>query len=78
MITTFRKVSIRGEKNWRCPCGRRVRRVKEFYQTQNPWNRTKDGIVKGRDQIYSEIVAERRAWLDAEPGPCAHAPKEQR
>jgi hypothetical protein len=69
---TFDKVSVFGWKSYKCACGRRVRRKKEFYQTQNPFNRTKDGNVKGRDQILSEVMVERTKWLEAAES-CAHA-----
>lgn len=78
MITTFNEVSIYGERRYKCPCGRRVSRRKKFYQTLNPYNKTKDGNVKSREQIYVEIKADRAAWLVAEPEPCGHPPKEKK
>ncbi len=63
MRVTFDKVSIKGTKYWKDENGKRHQKTKEFYQTINPFNKNPDGTVKTRQQIRSEIVAERNAWL---------------
>jgi len=59
---TFDKVSIKATRVWQ-ENGRRRQQTREFMQTLNPFNKNRDGTVKTREQILTEINAERNAWL---------------
>ena len=59
----FDKVSIKATKRWTDESGKKRQQTREFYQTINPFNITKDGVMKTREQIQIEIVAERDEWL---------------
>jgi hypothetical protein len=62
-VTTFDRVTFRATKSLPCPgCGRLTRRQKTFGQTLNPYNRTKLGLVKTREQIMAELRAEAARW----------------
>ena len=65
MKYTFNEVSIRGVRKWKDPVtGKPRQETKKFYQTINPWNTTKDGNPKSREQIMAEIMAERDSWMN--------------
>lgn len=65
----FNEVSMTVEKRGKCGCGKyRVRRQK-FWQTLNPFNKTKDGYVKTRADIMPELLAQAEAW-NKEPITC--------
>lgn len=71
MIFTFEKIETRGEKKFKCSCGRRVKLAKRFYQTINPFNKH-NGILKSREQILIEIHRDRRIW-EIVPEFCKHS-----
>lgn len=61
---TFQEVSIRASKSGICQvCNKRASRSEKFWQTINPFNKTADGHVKGRDEIHAELMASRAEWL---------------
>jgi hypothetical protein len=72
--TTFDIVEVRGEKSYKCTCGRRCKRAKKFWQSINPWNKNLEGQVKGPGEIRTELWAEEKAWR-AVPDPCNHEEK---
>ena len=43
-------------------CGKYASREKRFTQTINPWNKTKDGHVKDRTDIYRDLQQEAEQW----------------
>lgn len=66
---TFNEVSVSATKRWKDPVtGKARQQTRKFYQTLNPFNKAADGTPKTREQIMSEITAEKAAWL-AEPIP---------
>jgi hypothetical protein len=67
---TYPTVYIQGQKVCKCAsCGKRLKRAMTFDQTLNPWNRLPDGRVKEPEDIYSELEAQRKAWME-EPELC--------
>ena len=65
----FDQISVSATKRWKDPVtGKSRQQTRKFMQTFNPFNRTGDGAVKSRAQIYTEIKQERDAWLK-EPHP---------
>lgn len=70
---TFNEVAIQGQKSVKCAggCGRRLKRSRKFYQTLSPFNKNRARELKTRDEIYTELKAERDTWL-AEPETCSH------
>jgi len=60
----FEVVSVKAVRKWVDADGKKRQETRKFWQSINPFN-TKDGAVKARDQILSEIRAERDAWLSA-------------
>lgn len=74
---TFQEVSIYGSKSVKCAggCKRTLRRSRKFFQTLSPFNKNAAGELKTRDEIQSELLAERKAWIDA-PETCSHCPKD--
>lgn len=65
---SFQEVSITTEKQGKCSCCNKSCKVKKrFYQTLNPFNRNADGAVKNKQEIVSEISAERDLWLKQPP-----------
>lgn len=65
MIITFEEVSVKAVKTW-TENGKRRQKTRKFYQTISPINKNKDGTVKTREQIMTEILAERETWLKEE------------
>ena len=64
MKFTFNEVAIKATKRWK-EDGKTRTKTRKFYQTLNPFNKNADGTVKTREQIMTEITAERDAWIDA-------------
>jgi hypothetical protein len=63
-IYRYERVERRDYKRGRCvACGKTAERSQTFQQTINPFNKNSDGAVKTRDDIWTEISAEARAWL---------------
>lgn len=60
---TFREVKIKGVKKWKGEDGKRHTTTRTFSQTINPFNKNKEGKIKSRDEIMTEITAERDAWI---------------
>lgn len=76
MSISFREYVLTGVKNGICPvCGRKSRRVKKFCQTQNPFNKNKDGVMKSMTEIIAECEIERELWMS---DPCFHVKCEKR
>jgi hypothetical protein len=73
MRLTFNEVAIRPTKTVKCAggCGRRLKRTTKIFQTINPFNKTADGAIKTREDIYTELYAKATAWK-AEPEICKH------
>lgn len=63
MKYTFNEVSVKATKRWKDENGRWKTKTKKFYQTLSPFNKNIDGSLKSREQIMSEIMAEREGWL---------------
>ena len=63
MRIIFEEVKMRGEKKCTCEgCGKKLKRQKTFSQTINPFNKTKDGKIKDRTDIYSELQVKIAEW----------------
>ena len=59
--TTFEAVKGRREVKIACKkCGKKLKRVLTTYQTINPFNKTKSGMMKS----YGDIAAENAAELE--------------
>jgi hypothetical protein len=59
----FSKVSLTGKKRVKCSqCSKTVVRQKQFYQTLNPFNKTKNGNMKTRNDIIVELKDELAQW----------------
>lgn len=71
MITHFHKIGLTIRKRFVCACGRRLTRLKRFYQTQNPWNTDAGGKPKSQVQIFNEVRLEAATW-QLEADPCTH------
>lgn len=73
MTVTFNEVAIYGQKSTKCAnnCGRTLRRSKKFWQTLSPFNRSRAGGLKSKDEIYTELRVEQQTWLK-EPEVCKH------
>lgn len=75
MRVNFQEVAIRSSKSGCCPrCDKRASRSEKFWQTINPFNKTADGRVKGRNDIYAELMIKRDAWAQE---PVYHAKCEE-
>lgn len=61
---TYEEVSMTGVKTVSCQggCGRKLKRQKKFYQTLNPFNKNKKGVVKTTYEIYEELRNEIAEW----------------
>lgn len=66
MRIDFNEISVKATRRWVDEDGKKRQQTKKFFQTLNPFNRTKDGQIKSKDQITKEIFAERDAWLKGE------------
>lgn len=64
----FERVEYRASKSGKCAaCGKRLRRSETFAQTINPFNKNKFGIPKSHAEIWGEIKAEAKAWMEEPP-----------
>ena len=64
MKVTFGVIKERARKSGKCrECGKRCSRSKEFWQTINPYNKTKSGLQKTADDIRAELRVEVKTWL---------------
>lgn len=68
----FAEVKLNAKKSYECACGRRVKRSKTFSQTLNPFNKTKDGQVKTREDIQRENATKAEMWRKSPPEACTH------
>jgi hypothetical protein len=70
---TFNEVTIHGMKSVKCVrgCGRTLKRSRRFWQTLSPFNKNASGQLKGRDEIFDELKAERNTWAE-QPETCKH------
>lgn len=77
MRVTFQEIALYGKKSVACAggCGRRLGRSQKFYQTLNPFNKLPDGTLKGREDIYVELLAQIKKWKLL-PDICKHCPTE--
>lgn len=62
MRITFDEVAVKATKRWK-ENGKSRQETRKFWQTVNPFNKNDDGSIKTREQIMTEIVAQRDAWL---------------
>ena len=59
----FKKHAITGRKSGICPeCGKRASRSKEFWQTENPFNKNDKGEQKAMREILTENSQSLKAW----------------
>lgn len=59
----FKPIMHRRQKSGVCPnCGIRVVRTQTFYQTDNPFNKNKDGSVRTPEQIHEALLLEADLW----------------
>ena len=61
MRIEFEQIKQRGEKYFKCSCGRKVKRSKIFMQTINPFN-TIHGVAKTRYDINLELEETIKKW----------------
>jgi len=67
---TFDEISLTGVKNVKCSgCGKKLKRQQRFFQTLNPFNKDKNGMVKSKHQIYTELEEDIKKW-EVEPEKC--------
>lgn len=76
MKYTYNEVSIKATKRWKDENGKWKSKTKKFYQTLNPFNKNADGSLKSREQIMSEIMAEREEWLSQSNAEVRHGAKD--
>ncbi len=57
----FEEVSVKGMRRW-VVNGKKRQETRKFWQTLSPFNKAADGTPKTRDQIYEQILRERRDW----------------
>lgn len=69
-LITFKPVKLRATKTGKCLCGKTLKRTYTFEQTINPFNKNKDGTIKNRYDIWSELKIEAEEWKKE---PCRHA-----
>lgn len=69
----FDEVSVTATKHFVDSDGKKRQKTKTFFQTLNPYNRNSDGLPKTRKEIYTEILAERDAWLKTDVHKAAQA-----
>lgn len=62
----FEVVRVKATKKWN-ENGKRRQETREFSQTINPWNINKNGQPKTRQEIWIEINAAQKEWLEAKP-----------
>lgn len=63
MRYTFNEVAIKATRKWIDADGKKRQQTRKFLQTLNPFNRNAKGDPKSRDEIMTELIAERDAWL---------------
>ncbi len=62
MTINFQKVGFKSRNTGKCPvCGKTASRVREFYQTINPWNQ------KTAEQIMDEERGKLAEWVKTAP-----------
>lgn len=66
---TYEKITWPGTWRGKCrSCGKYVRRNRQFFQTQSPFNRDPEtGLVKTKVQIQKEVREAARAWSESPP-----------
>lgn len=65
MRIEFQEYGVRGSKSGICPkCGKKASRSTKIYQTQNPFNKNKDGIMKSVDEIQTENKENLFKWKE--------------
>ncbi len=64
----FEEVKLYGSKSGKCSvCKKPCNRSQKFAQTLNPFNKNKDGEVKTRQEIVTELQAELAEWRGKPP-----------
>jgi hypothetical protein len=66
MRITFEEVKVKGTRRW-TENGKPRQLTRTFMQTVNPFNKHPNGRQKSRDEIVTEVRAERDAWLKWTP-----------
>lgn len=65
MRIEFQEYGVTGTKSGKCPaCGKKASRTQKFSQTQNPFNKNKDGLIKTVDEIREENKTKLFAWKE--------------
>ena len=63
MRVYFEPVVCHGQKSGKCVvCGKRAVLKEKFEHTINPFSKNKDGTMKSREQVWQDVLAEKRAW----------------
>lgn len=65
MRITFDEIKVTAKRVW-TENGKRRQQTKTFMQTVNPFNKNADGTRKTREQIYAELMNERKEWLSSQ------------
>ena len=65
MRVNFEEVSIKATRRWTDENGKKRQQTRKFFQTLNPFNTGAAGLPKSRDQIMSELQAEKAVWREA-------------
>ncbi len=60
--TTFQAVKLHAKKSGKCACGKAVKRNKTFEQTQNPFNKNRQGEPKTVVEIHADLQREAAEW----------------
>lgn len=63
MKLTFDEVGFKSTRKYKDTNGKVRQETRHFYQTLNPFNKNVDGTMKTREQIMTELLLERDAWL---------------
>jgi hypothetical protein len=64
---TFDEIKVKGTRRWTDEEGKKRQQTRTFMQTVNPFNKHANGRQKSRDEIVTEVRAERDAWLKETP-----------
>lgn len=65
MRITFDEIKVTAKRVW-TENGKRRQQTKTFMQTVNPFNKNADGTRKTREQIYAELMNQRKEWLSSQ------------
>jgi hypothetical protein len=59
----FDVIKLKAKRTFTDSSGKKRQLTKTFSQTVNPWNKNKNGTIKDRSQIISELETEIAAWM---------------